>query len=206
MLKTCKGPCGLVKEITEFNPASRYKDKIYYRGECKVCNLAKQASNQTAQIKYRTSENGKTTKAAYKKTEKYKEYSREYEKNRIKTPERRQRMLEWTKQKLKEDPLFRLRFNCRNRLRNALKAKKWHKISSFNQYIGCTLEELRKHLESKFIEGMSWENYGEWELDHVIPISSAKTQEEMYKLCHFSNLQPLWREDNIKKGNKIIIK
>jgi len=53
---------------------------------------------------------------------------------------------------------------------------------------------------------MSWENYGRngWHVDHIIPLSSAKTEEEIYKLCHYTNLQPLWEVDNIKKGNKII--
>jgi hypothetical protein len=53
---------------------------------------------------------------------------------------------------------------------------------------------------------MSWDNYGfyGWHIDHVIPLSSAKTEEEVYKLCHYTNLQPLWAEDNLKKGSKII--
>jgi hypothetical protein len=55
-----------------------------------------------------------------------------------------------------------------------------------------------------FTEGMCWENQGEWHLDHIIPISSAQTEEEIFKLNHYSNFQPLWAEDNIKKGNKIL--
>ena len=51
---------------------------------------------------------------------------------------------------------------------------------------------------------MSWENQGEWHIDHKIPLSSAKTEEELYKLCHFTNLQPMWAIENIKKGSKIL--
>ena len=51
---------------------------------------------------------------------------------------------------------------------------------------------------------MSWDNYGDWHIDHIIPLSSAKTEEEIYKLAHYTNLQPLWAEDNIKKSNKIL--
>lgn len=52
---------------------------------------------------------------------------------------------------------------------------------------------------------MTWENRNEWHIDHITPLSSAKTEEELYKLCHYTNLQPLWAEENLKKGNKIIV-
>lgn len=202
-MKTCK-VCKLMKELTEFNPASKYKNKVYYRGECKSCNLLAQSSNQTAQIKYRTSEKGLDKNKAYKKTEKYKEYSRRYEKERYaKNPERRKKIDEWTRMKLDTDPLFRMKHNLRNRVRGAFKAKKWHKDNSISKHIGCDKNQLKEYIELKFTEGMTWNNYGEWELDHIYPLSLAKTEEEMYKLCHFSNLQPLWRLDNIKKSNKV---
>jgi hypothetical protein len=51
---------------------------------------------------------------------------------------------------------------------------------------------------------MSWDNYGSWHIDHIIPLSSAKNIEEISKLCHYSNLQPLWASNNLSKGNKII--
>jgi len=73
--------------------------------------------------------------------------------------------------------------------------------------IGCSPEFLKEYLEQKFTEGMSWENYGlyGWHIDHVIPLSSVDTEEEIYKLCHYTNLQPLWAEENLKKSNKILI-
>jgi hypothetical protein len=51
---------------------------------------------------------------------------------------------------------------------------------------------------------MSWDNQGQWHIDHIIPLASAKSEEELYKLCHFTNLQPMWAVDNIKKGSKIL--
>ena len=70
--------------------------------------------------------------------------------------------------------------------------------------VGCSPEFVKEHLEKQFIEGMTWENQGKWHIDHIIPLSSAKTEEEVYKLCHYTNLQPLWAEDNLKKGSKIL--
>lgn len=184
-MKTCK-ICKLTKPLTEFNPASKYKDKLYYRTECKSCNLLKQSSDQTAQIKYRRSEKGSAKKKEYKQTDKYKKAE-----------------LDRQREKYNTDKLFALKRNIRRRLLAALVAKEWKKTTHFSEYIGCTLEQLKAHIEIKFTEGMTWDNYGEWELDHIYPLSLAKDEQEMYKLCHYLNLQPLWRCDNIKKSNKV---
>lgn len=76
--------------------------------------------------------------------------------------------------------------------------------------LGCSLKEFQEHLESLFTKGMSWTNHGKykihgdlvWNIDHRIPISSAKTEEEIIKLCHYTNLQPMWALENIQKSNK----
>jgi hypothetical protein len=72
--------------------------------------------------------------------------------------------------------------------------------------LGCSYREFVIYLEQKFIHGMSWENYGlyGWHIDHIIPLSSAQDQEELEKLCHYTNLQPLWAKDNLVKGDKIL--
>lgn len=71
--------------------------------------------------------------------------------------------------------------------------------------IGCSLEELKNHLEKQFKVGMTWNNWSlfGWHIDHIIPLSSAKTESEMIKLCHYTNLQPLRAEENHKKGSRI---
>lgn len=105
------------------------------------------------------------------------------------------------------DPQFRLASNLRSRLNMALKAKSWHKTTSFTHYIGCTLNELKKHIENHWVQNMTWNNWGKgvdkWNIDHIMPLDSAKTSEELYKLCHYTNLQPLWETDNLSKSNKI---
>lgn len=102
----------------------------------------------------------------------------------------------------KTDLLYRLKQNLRKRLNASLKVKTWHKTSTFNEYIGCSLNKLKNHLESLFKVGMTWNNYGEWQIDHIIPLSSAKTEIQLYKLSHYMNLQPLWKYENIQKGGK----
>lgn len=71
---------------------------------------------------------------------------------------------------------------------------------------GCSPDDLRKYIESKFIDDMSWSNYGfnGWHIDHNTPLYSAKTEEDLKKLSHYTNLQPLWKSENITKGFKII--
>ena len=70
--------------------------------------------------------------------------------------------------------------------------------------LGCTWEEAKAHMESLFLEGMTWENHGEWHIDHIRPVASFKgaSEEELKQMNHISNLQPLWAIDNIKKGDK----
>lgn len=72
--------------------------------------------------------------------------------------------------------------------------------------VGCSPNYLREHIEKQFLEGMNWENYGfyGWHIDHKIPLSSAKNEEEILKLFHYTNLQPLWAEENLRKNKKIL--
>ena len=93
-----------------------------------------------------------------------------------------------------------------SRISTALKHnKEMHSM----EYLGCTIEELRQHIESQFKEGMSWNNYGKWHIDHIIPIKYKQdgiipTLEEVAKRLHYTNTQPLWASDNISKGNRYI--
>lgn len=75
-----------------------------------------------------------------------------------------------------------------------------------NSIIGCEWNELKSYIEAKFSKDMTWENYGQfgWHLDHIIPLASAKTEDDLYKLNHYTNLQPLWWRDNLLKSDKIL--
>jgi len=92
----------------------------------------------------------------------------------------------------------------RSRLSSYLKKNNITKKNKTFDIVGCSPKFLKKHLEKQFKEGMSWDNRDEWHIDHIIPLSSAETEERLYELCHYTNLQPLWAEENMKKGNKIL--
>lgn len=124
---------------------------------------------------------------ANRKSEKRKLYAKAYFK------------LRWS-----NDPLFALKSRIRTLIYVSISRSKYIKPSKTAQILGCTFEELKVHLEKQFVEGMNWENRSLWHIDHIIPVSSAKTEEELIRLNHFSNLQPLWAVDNLAKGARII--
>jgi len=114
--------------------------------------------------------------------------------------------LKYQKKKRKTDPLWRLAANLRHRTNMALRNGNFTKRSGLSQYLGCTMQEFVAHLESLWQPGMTWDNYGaeqyHWNMDHVIPLASADTVEEMHSLCHFSNVRPMWFRLNCKKNDK----
>jgi hypothetical protein len=102
------------------------------------------------------------------------------------------------------DPLFKLKLNIGVLIRNCIRIQKYSKTSKTHQILGCSFEDFKTHLQNQFTKGMSWENAGEWHLDHIYPVSLAKDEEELIRLNHYTNFQPLWAKDNLKKSNKII--
>ena len=133
-----------------------------------------------------------------KKNDKHSEY---YQKNKEKINEN---LKKYVKKRRKDDILFKLSSNYRSRLSFFYKNSKIKKIQKTNDVFGCSWSELHKHIESKFQDGMSNDNYGDWHIDHIIPLISAKNEEELIKLCHYSNLQPLWAKDNRSKKDRIL--
>ena len=126
------------------------------------------------------------------------ENKKEYRKNN----QERMRILE--NNRYKTDINFRLKKILRGRIRKALKGK--DKSASTMELIGCTPDELKQHLESKFEPWMNWENQGRggWDIDHIIAMSKfdLSCPVQQHACCHYSNLQPLGHIANIKKGNK----
>lgn len=118
----------------------------------------------------------------------------------------RPEIVERRRKRYLDDINFRLAMNLRGRISQALREKR--KAGSAVRDLGCTLDELKVYLENKFKEGMSWENRGQfgWHIDHRLPLSQfdLTDREQFLRACHYTNLQPMWWIDNIKKGIKII--
>ncbi len=93
------------------------------------------------------------------------------------------------------DPSYRMFRSVQNRSGKVLKGR-----ASPSLVLGCSQETLRAHIGAQFAEGMTWERYGQWEVDHIIPLSAARSLDHLIELCHYTNLQPLWKRDNIAKG------
>lgn len=118
---------------------------------------------------------------------------------------------EYIRKKRNTDLLFKMTCNISRNIRLNLKKRGYTKNTKTTKILGCTFGELRNHLESKFDYWMNWDNHGlyngelnyGWDYDHIIPLSSAKNEEELVKLFHYTNLQPLCSKINrdVKKNN-----
>ena len=115
----------------------------------------------------------------------------------------KEKRAEYQRERRKTDSLFKMKIYVRTRMCVAFKNKGYKKNSKTEKMLGISYEKVKKHICRQFQKGMNWNNYGEWHIDHIIPLSSAKTEAELLKLCHYRNLQPLWAADNMSKGAKI---
>ena len=176
--KTCP-TCKVEQPLTEFYKRSGTKDGL--RSQCKTCGKA-------ATMVWR--ENNREKQRATKKLwyENNREYSRVRKRERYAT-----------------DIPYKLRNLIKSAVIRAIGKNHGRKESL--ELLGCTLEEYIRYLESKFTEGMTWENHssGGWHIDHIKPLNENGTElskEEKLKRLHYTNTQPLWAKDNYSKGNK----
>ena len=192
--------CEKEKELNEF---------LGKRNQCKPC------LNDLAKIRFdNLSEEEKNRRRAIKK-----KINRKFWENNINDPEfklkQKNRRKEYHLNKLETDPIYKIKIAYSRRLNKYLrrgKCDKSDKVAYFLDKLGCTFEEFKLYLESKFEGWMSWENYGKyngelnygWDIDHITPLSKAKTEDDIYNLSHYRNLQPLCSKINrdIKKDKK----
>jgi len=154
----------------------------------------------------------------HKDAERRKEYQRAYQKEwRKRKGEEyrewnRKRMIVWNKENYpriyeirRSRPYEKLAASIRTRIQGAVKMG--YKSASTEKLLGCRPKELRNHLQKQFQDGMTWENYGfyGWHIDHKIPLANFNLikEEEQKKAFHYTNLQPLWAKENIRKGAKL---
>lgn len=186
--------CNTLKSIDNFQ--KRSANKFGYSNQCKECINSRnknyyEATKEVHLLRNKQYNELNKEKVALQKKEHrlkniehYRTVKRNYVKNRKNT-----------------DPLYKMKENLRRRTRKAFSVSKWNKGSATNVLLGCEYKDLFTHIENKFTEGMSWDNQGRWHIDHIKPLSLATTKDELVELCHYTNLQPLWAEDNIKKSN-----
>jgi hypothetical protein len=230
MNKTCI-KCKETKPLAEFN--KRIVSKDGYDPKCKICSrllcrkyAASRRSKKAEYMReYRKTENGKKAQEKISNSDKFKNRMKNWrQKNHEKIKEKSKQWIENNREKYNE---YRKRYdssekrksykreqyqknkvqnNISKAIRDSLKDGKngrhWENI------VGYNCNELKSHLEKQFQPGMSWENYGKWHIDHVIPISFfrySNTDDVEFKMCwRLENLQPLWATENEKKGNKIV--
>lgn len=198
--KRCK-TCQTEKSLEEFY-SSLYRGKFAvttnYSSECKKCQIDRSAKR----VKEHSMESAAHAKRWREKNpEKHKEAVWSWqERNRVKLNEYRRK---YEKSRKEKDPEFKLVLAIRSRFRSAF--ARGCKKGSAVKMLGCTMTELRAHLEAKFHPGMTWENYGEWHIDHIRPLASFDLgdPEQAKVACHYTNLQPLWAVENLQKGARI---
>ena len=126
----------------------------------------------------------------------------------------RRAWLDANRHKINEYNKNRLQTNIQHKIAKQLRIRLWDalrgnvKVGSAVKHLGCSIEEFKKYLESKFQEGMTWDNWTNdgWHIDHIKPLSSfdLTDRDQFLQACHYTNLQPLWAKDNFSKGDKIL--
>jgi hypothetical protein len=211
--------CNIIKEEFNFSKkgiktCARCKDcdKVYYQNN-KLLILEKRKNYRidnkeklnarTKNWKLNNKEKDSCRKKEYYEANKnairknYKEY---YQKNKTTICKEK---VKYITLKLKEDSLYKFKHSTRNLIRGSFKRGKnnLNKEYKTENILGCTIKDFRIYIESRFKDNMSFDNHGQWHLDHIIPLSIAETEEEVIKLNHYTNFQPLWAEENLKKSN-----
>ena len=177
--KVC-GKCKVEKPYDDFHNNKSSKDGKQY--SCKNCH------NQV--IKKHRQENPDKKREQNKKwrqenADKKREYRKKYEKNRRKS-----------------DPIYRMVHYLRKRVGSYCRDIDANRTTKTKEMLGVDLDCFKSYMESKFQDGMTWDNYGQWHVDHIKPLSLAITEQEVVELNHYTNLQPLWAIENLNQSNK----
>jgi len=198
------GKYGLTTRCKDCN---KEKAKEYYQDNKEKKNEydKKYRENNKEYRKKYYQDNKERTKEVDKKyrennKEKKKEY---YQNNKEKIIENNK---EYIKKRRLKDPLFKLKGDLRSLIGTSIRRKGYKKNSNTFNILGCEYSFFIKYMKEQFKDGMTWENHGEWHIDHIIPMYAAQTEEEALVLNHYTNFQPLWAEENLYKSNKIITK
>ncbi len=213
-LKQCPS-CPTPKPLSDF-----HKDKSRKDGLKCVCKEHRKEYNDKPEVKTKLAKYKKDYREQPENKKKATKYGKEFRENNKEEiskkatkyrdkPEVKARINIGRRNRRKTNINFRLSCNLRIRINQALKGNSKSKKS--NELLGCTIKELKNHIESQFTKGMSWDNHGrgdkgkkEWHIDHIKPCAlfDLRKKSEQLKCFNFKNLQPLWAEDNLRKSVK----
>jgi hypothetical protein len=208
-MKVCKN-CNKEKPISEFRK-NILKGREYIRGECKQCEIIKDKIYKEKN-KLKTIEFDKKHHKEYyikHKDEINRKNNLYYYKNKDKIMSKqklnKEHRNELQKLKRQEDKLYKIKYQVKNLINNSFVRRKYRKNSHTQEIVGIDLETLYIYLLKTYKDnyGIELNETNDVHIDHIIPLSTARTEEEIIKLCHYTNLQLLKAEDNIKKGNKV---
>ena len=200
--------CQKEKSTGDFNKNKKRPDGL--QTQCRECTKQKTANWHKKQPPVERTKEEQEQYLLYQKEYRTKNKERllfdkkdYYIKNKISL---RPKKALYEKKRREADPNYKLTVILRQRLNKALKQE--YKTGSAIDALGCSIQEARQYLEEKFKPGMTWANHGKgvgkWNVDHILPLASTKDQDEKIKLCHYTNLQPLWMEENCSKGARTI--
>lgn len=179
---------------------------LKYNNKIKVCRKHRHQSPifKKLQLEYRIKNRENIRRKINEYAKKHRKEKQEYDQKYRKLNSKRidARVWKWRQEKRKKDVLFKLKLTLQSRIHNALTTH-FIKNKRTIKLLGAEIAIVKEYIEKQFKEGMTWKNHGKWHIDHIIPLSSAKSKEEMEALCHYTNLQPLWRIDNLRKGKKL---
>jgi hypothetical protein len=194
--KTCS-KCDESKMICEFNKNKWMKDGLAHY--CRKCSRERYAKYYVENREFLATKH----KEYY---ENNKEYLLGLQKKRREHPDNKDSdkvaHAKYRKNRYNNDQLYRTINRIGTLIRHSLRTNGYSKKSRTHEILGCSYEEFKSHIENQFTEGMAWDNINEWHLDHKVPVSWGKTEEEIIALNHYTNFQPLWAEENLKKNNK----
>lgn len=201
-MKNCTR-CKLDKETTEYSKSSHTKDGLY--SYCKECRKQYRIDNRD-KIKQNDLDYIKNNPDKFKESQRL---SKQKNKDKINKYRRKYRA-----EVLLKNPIFVSKQAVRDTIRGSIKSKGYSKTSKTQDILGCSFEEFNLHIESLWEPWMNWGNYGNWngipvdkniswDIDHIIPSSTAKSEDDVIKLNHYTNLQPLCSYINryVKKDN-----
>lgn len=210
-IKTCKS-CGDEKPIDSFHVDSKSRDGRH--ASCKRCRKKytdKYNSQNRDRINARQREYNKIPTVR----DRHKIWcSQYYQENKESISKRKTEWVENNRDKVREsskksqrralkDPVKAEKHRMRSRIAMAVSSNGFRNKPKTEKLIGCSWVDFLAHIESLFRDGMSWDNRHLWHIDHIVPLDSAQTIEEMSALCHYTNLQPLWARDNLSKGARV---